>query len=83
MAGNSNSGRKPKQEEHRKALGKYFKSAVAVVAELLIKSHTPDHVRLDAAKLIIEQQIGKPKQRQELSGELLVTLKDLVQKAKT
>lgn len=70
MAGNKNSGRLPKQDERRQAIHRYYKSAVAVLGELMENAETPAHVRADCAQYLIDQAIGKAKQTTEVSGEL-------------
>jgi len=67
--GNSNSGRRPRREEERKLIGKYFTAAVSVVVEMLNDPKTPKHVRLDAARVLIDQHIGRPSQRMEHTGD--------------
>lgn len=67
--GNANSGRRPRREEERKLIGKHFKEAVSTVIKMLEDPETPKHVRLDAARLLIEQHIGKPFQNLRVGGE--------------
>lgn len=69
MAGNRNSGRKPRREEERKLIGKHFKGSVSLVVETMVNTEVPWHVRVDCAKLLIEQHIGKPGQRIEHAGD--------------
>ena len=68
MAGiKGKSGRKPRRDEERALIGQYFEAAVSVVVEILSDIDTPKHIRLDAAKMLIEQHVGKAKQ--SISGE--------------
>lgn len=60
MAGNENSGRRPRREEERKLIGKHFEEAVSVVVEILKDKKAPKAVRLDAARLLIQHHVGKP-----------------------
>lgn len=62
MPGNENSGRRPRRQEERKLIGQHFSAAVSVVVEILKDKKAPKTVRLDAARLLIQQHIGKPNQ---------------------
>jgi len=69
MAGNHNSGRRPRRLEERGLIAKTFDDNVRLVVKLRDDLEVPPHVRLDAAKYLIDQHIGRPKQRVETTGE--------------
>jgi len=62
MAGNANSGRRPRKDEDRRRLGKLYPKAISYLESCLCDETKPDHVRLGAAIEVIQQKIGKPKQ---------------------
>jgi len=84
MAGNKNSGRKPRHLEERKLIGRHFKESVSTVVELMQGKDTPAHVRLDASRVLIDQHIGRPAQSQSIElepgGVLGQALTDLLSK---
>ena len=70
MAGKKGkSGRKKKHEEALNYLGDEVKNALQRVGKLAKNKKAPHSVRLEADKLLIEQALGKPSQRHELTGE--------------
>lgn len=82
MAGvKGKSGRKPRRLEERKLIGRHFKAAVTVVCEMLTDKTLPPAIRFDAARLIIEQHIGRAPQQinTQLTGAIVVTNADLEQ----
>jgi len=67
MAGNGNSGRRPRREEEKKLIAKSYKKAVRVLIAAL--DSMDEQIKVGAAKYLIDQHIGKASQKVEHTGQ--------------
>lgn len=68
MAGNKNSGRRPRKLEDRKRLSRLYPTAITALEEALTSNITTMDAKLRAAIEVIRQVIGMPRQQTDIQA---------------